>query len=433
MRNQFEMARSSSNGPPSEPRQRTHTHSFFALAGGFVFDTRDLPKEYENILDANNVRKTTVEPLILLAIASYDPDVIPNMSRAEIEDKSKASALAKAIVCFQVLWFLVNTIARLCQSSAISLLELNTFAHALCALLIYFLWWDKALDIEEPVALRSQDTMGLFVRFCLQDLNDGRTKGLIDWTKYSDQVRDPDQFQDSDEARWRYACNALEESLYQTEIPQNCGLLNTVREMLLDHPLKGNPDRLHPFLQEAPSADFAVARVSTWSGVLLTYRIRMTGGMSQSFIDTLFHTLKKSESHGSEGWETLAALCISATIYGGLHLLAWNYPFNSPIHELLWRVSGLTIVASGPAFVVHLAICWLWAGLRINGHYLIYHVYVRNYPRIHWIYGVLALGCVLFYLFARTFLVVECSISFAYLPDAVFEQTRWSYYIPHIS
>ena len=34
------------------------------------------------------------------------------------------------------------------------MLELNTFAHAICALAIYFAWWNKPLDVEEPVQLR---------------------------------------------------------------------------------------------------------------------------------------------------------------------------------------------------------------------------------------------------------------------------------------
>ena len=30
------------------------------------------------------------------------------------------------------------------------MLELNTFAHALCTLVTYLAWWEKPLDVEEP-------------------------------------------------------------------------------------------------------------------------------------------------------------------------------------------------------------------------------------------------------------------------------------------
>lgn len=36
------------------------------------------------------------------------------------------------------------------QHIPISLLELNTFGHAICALLIYVLWWDKPFEVDYP-------------------------------------------------------------------------------------------------------------------------------------------------------------------------------------------------------------------------------------------------------------------------------------------
>jgi hypothetical protein len=47
-------------------------------------------------------------------------------------------------------WFCIQCLTRLTQGLAISLLELNTLGHALCMLIIYVLWWNKPLDIEEP-------------------------------------------------------------------------------------------------------------------------------------------------------------------------------------------------------------------------------------------------------------------------------------------
>ena len=47
-------------------------------------------------------------------------------------------------------WFCIQCLTRFFQHLAISLLELNTFGHAVCTLFIYALWWHKPLDIEEP-------------------------------------------------------------------------------------------------------------------------------------------------------------------------------------------------------------------------------------------------------------------------------------------
>ena len=37
----------------------------------------------------------------------------------------------------------------------VTALELNTLAHSICALLVYSLWWDKPLDIQDPTLLTS--------------------------------------------------------------------------------------------------------------------------------------------------------------------------------------------------------------------------------------------------------------------------------------
>ena len=38
----------------------------------------------------------------------------------------------------------------------ISLLELNTFGHAVCALLIYLLWWEKPFEVDFPTIIKDQ-------------------------------------------------------------------------------------------------------------------------------------------------------------------------------------------------------------------------------------------------------------------------------------
>ena len=42
------------------------------------------------------------------------------------------------------------TLLCMAQRIPIILLELNTFAHALCALFIYCIWWDKPFEVDYP-------------------------------------------------------------------------------------------------------------------------------------------------------------------------------------------------------------------------------------------------------------------------------------------
>lgn len=53
------------------------------------------------------------------------------------------------------------------QKQAISFLELNTLGHAICALLIYGLWWDKPLDIDSPSLLEGEEAWEICALMCV--------------------------------------------------------------------------------------------------------------------------------------------------------------------------------------------------------------------------------------------------------------------------
>ncbi|KAL8657650.1 MAG: hypothetical protein Q9226_001712 [Calogaya cf. arnoldii] len=92
--------------------------------GSFTFNTSSTPAKFLS----EDTTRLTVRLEGLHYIAEHAPALIPDISEVDIRDKSKADGLAKVL--------------------DISFLEINTFAHAVCALLIYALWWHKPLDIE---------------------------------------------------------------------------------------------------------------------------------------------------------------------------------------------------------------------------------------------------------------------------------------------
>jgi hypothetical protein len=94
----------------------------------------------------------TTEGISLLL--KHEPYLIPEISVDEVKDKSKGSSFSKSIACIQAAWFCLSCIARASQILPISMLELNTFAHALCTVIVYTLWWRKPLDMTEPLILR---------------------------------------------------------------------------------------------------------------------------------------------------------------------------------------------------------------------------------------------------------------------------------------
>ena len=96
----------------------------------------------------NTLSRLTLSPKGLAFLAKHGHFV--KISDATIQDKSKADMLAKALVCIQVTWMLVQTISRRCVGYPITLLEVHTLVHVACAIAMYGLWFQKPLDIRDP-------------------------------------------------------------------------------------------------------------------------------------------------------------------------------------------------------------------------------------------------------------------------------------------
>ncbi|KAG6374685.1 hypothetical protein JVT61DRAFT_4054 [Boletus reticuloceps] len=113
------------------------THSFFAEMGGFVY--RD-----------NKGGLRTIYSLEFLELCEAGRIANPVITVKEIKDKSKSDALGKAILALQLLWFVLQVIARGSRGFAITLIELDTVCVAVLSLLVLFLWWNKPLRPECP-------------------------------------------------------------------------------------------------------------------------------------------------------------------------------------------------------------------------------------------------------------------------------------------
>ncbi|KAF2832754.1 hypothetical protein CC86DRAFT_452155 [Ophiobolus disseminans] len=127
----------------------TRIHSHYVLMGGFVLDCSALGP------DTFPGRRTrfTLTTAAVLKLAETEPSMIPDIDVEQICDKSKASNFIKFVVCTQATWFIVQVLGRLSTHCALSLLEVNTFAHALCCLAIYCFWWDKPMAIDTPTPI----------------------------------------------------------------------------------------------------------------------------------------------------------------------------------------------------------------------------------------------------------------------------------------
>jgi hypothetical protein len=134
----------------------TRTHGFFEDTGGFCekgqrldvaprFDLDSFPELYQK--DPTHNPSSTDESSFTAKQCQYRILV----TKSIILDKSKSDALGKFFTVLQTTWFIVQYLERWVAHQPRTQLEVMTLAYAALNILIYVLWWDKPLNVQEPI------------------------------------------------------------------------------------------------------------------------------------------------------------------------------------------------------------------------------------------------------------------------------------------
>jgi hypothetical protein len=424
-------------------------HSHYAVMGGFAISAGETdPPSYSNRflpyneIGYNNdglgfIDRLTVTPDGLEYLASLDIDLVPNISESEIHDKSNANGLGKALVCIQAFWFCVQCVARLCQGLEISLLELNTFAHAICALLMYLLWWDKPLDIEEPTLIQGEEKLPAIALLCMAT-EFGYRRGTFQTGHIAflrpDLNKMPVEVPDSEDlpnARKAGSDTILKvgQSLYGFYIPEDESIIIDYGSYVNEQDEKRGIS-LHLERGEVRCLQLASQAISRYG--ITSFDFKDKDGLLQGWIPDRprFSGLSIDSSFNADAFKFLLGFTIAGCVYGGLHLSAWNAPFPTTTQSHLWHISGLILISSGPVMAIRLGVEYFvterqrWTcddGLCCC---------LACFPIVLWFLSVIfGYGI---YILARVYLVVESFIMLWHLPDGVYAVPRWTQYLPHI-
>jgi hypothetical protein len=117
----------------------------------------------------------------------------------------------------------------------------------------------------------------------------------------------------------------------------------------------------------------------------------------------------------TRGGTILLVGCFGGMVFGGIHCVCWNFPFQSHIEQMLWRVASLAILCS----LISIAIDYwivksLWIGMLrffLSATQLVGFVYIT----------------------ARLTLIVLILLSFRSLPPGVYDTVAWTKFIPPCS
>jgi hypothetical protein len=452
--------------------------AFFVVMGGYTVP----PATGEKGLPL------TLTPYGFLVLYAQGEIKDENLDKNHIQDKSKADSLAKFLVCIQALvwstslkleivvncwspqWLVFQCLGRLASGLPIPLLELHTVMHVLCAVAMYGFWMDKPLDVGVPISLDlkaglAQEIYDSFEQHSFAIWQDERGPLLdtpVEQTMMSPSEsteQRPYQMPDSTierveipetqaallgsnvdrrlldnigtdvntfGARWKRFWNAKhskeDDSLRVLEIYKYWH--KTFQIKLPTTPTPRKPSTIFSKLPDdlLPSVDRKTTPSKT--------RARMQG--RSGFVTV--HTTEYSQAD----WAYVLLVCLPL-LYGGAHAAAWNTHFPSPREQLLWRLCSIAV---GSMIVPFLYLCvmvdWIFDVCEkkdISGRSLVQKVkrYSFKTLEITSIVLWLTIGCgfILFYVFARVFLVVEAFLSLRSLPKGSFETVPWSNYWPH--
>jgi len=389
--------------------------AFYAISGAIV-----LKDDHEMNL--------AIGELEFKYLAEYDPKALVSVQRAALQDPGKASGLAKMITCTQAFWFCPQCIARLSQDMAISLIELNTFAHCISAFFIYAFWWHKPYDVEAHVYI---DQSELLQRHLLWEIKKGtrqivNTVGLgpLNWDNGYD------VFEKSPDGRVSTVATSViihsnsEEAIlhkYHHRIKYGAAIPGTGLTLLRSDAAHRGPDLL--------LSDKALASLKRLWHVRCDIRRKNefyheTIAASHSSVRGRASNLDSSLADYTEAIIdndtaiTILALTLTFLAYGSLHLLAWQYNFQTNAEGIMWKIASVTTASSGMIFVL-----LQWTSSVEDFHWIVFGTLV----------AVVVLILVLIFEFlARSFLVIESFRALPNSPSSVYEIPRWIAYLPHI-
>ncbi|KAI9727476.1 MAG: hypothetical protein M1828_006418 [Chrysothrix sp. TS-e1954] len=446
---------------PEDIEPWTMSHSYFALAGGFVYDlgseNSPFKRHWSLWSKKKDVERFVLTPRALLWLFQTEPDLIPRgVSTEWIQDKSKSDYFVKTLVVVQAMWFCIQCIVRVAQGLSISLLELNTAGHALCALIINGLWWKKPQDVSVPLVLSGSHLDELVsVLFLSSSTTTGKFR-IWGWpwpgrtAHYSFCVicRKADANQISFGAM---------ESLHRAHElggPQHPGkrlLLYgdsigkySFQDVLGTFPTSCANDQPPPFLDCTPADCQLMEKASKavdWYALSDNHKPSQNlicADHSLKFVMVRTHNVLRRHTSDMD-WTNFLAFALAAIPYGSLHCLAWNAPFPNRATQYLWRISSVAIVSTGPAILLLVAV--QLAEIKWG---LVEKMSEKRHRWPQWLQnvaiGVVDTPFVLFmmaavwlYVVARAFVVVESVINLAHLPDSAFQQPNFSRYTPHIT
>lgn len=425
----------------------TDVHSWLVVMGGFAIEDES-PEDQQFM--PGTLKRIPINLELFEWMVELRPHLIPDISRGYIEDKSKSDWLAKGLTCWQAGYFCIQCTFRLSQQLSITLLELNVFAHSICALLLFLVWWDKPRDILVPTTISSEEALQICAGHLRREREVLDAQGSEYIVNFLPIPKPPPTYTwfevvrpttiivremadsitsmiFSDESRYDFL--KVRDTYWGLEISRislrpgaerfcssDIAVELTGRDIL-------HLARAYEYLTQVHFTDEHSSRSDTSVALFSSYR-KSNWSLGEDHIRIMLGMEELSDHI-----RTIAGITFASACYGSLHLIAWTSAFPSHTALILWRAASVTILVTG-LFCV--AIAALGAGLKWFHRHTLSEKNALKDTLVQVLLCFLGLP-ITWYILCRTFIVVECVILLAHIPESALRVPTWAVYIPSFS
>ena len=353
-----------------------------------------------------------LSPEELQSLAQDGEIDFPCITENEIRDRSKGDLLSKGLVVIQTGWFILQCIARRIEHLPLTELELVTLAFAALNFVTYGLWWNKPLNVQCPVRVPVKRQTG--------ESEGSKGAGENNQSADDENSGEDDGGQDTD-------AMAGFGIVFASIIDAMRGAISKTLEATgkatgaIVHAIRDAIKRSVEYVHEHRWWTF-------WNGAL----------------DVVLYEIGPMESFSAMGFGTADGVCtgmfyagpdsnitwtfgilgaVIATIFGGIHCVAWSFQFPSHTEQLLWRIASLSITCLPTVLV-------FWAPMAnlVNEEKMPVWLFVLSV-----LLGLIVIvGSMILYVLSRVALLVIALTSLRSLPPGAHETVHWTTFIPHV-
>jgi len=370
----------------------TQAHSFLLIMGGFMLHEGGKPVR---VLEAKDLEELSEAGKITW----------PTITKEEIADRSKGDYLSKTIVLFQATWFVGQCIARGAYGLPVTELEVVTLAFASLTGVVYYLWWDKPLDVRCSIPVH---------------LLDGRL-GKIE---------------EDIEKKETHPQIILSPTISAEELPERGENATLTLNLLPTTSIQvdtSTPDPAPTLMQQFRAfrrraceeygtffglgyvfIGFPLKRFFSTFGDLFECK---TLGDKTLRVPTFYSPFNDDDDN--DGLPFLVAMCV-ATVFGAIHCIPWSFHFVTLQEQWVWRISAILLLGV-PIFIMTIGILLPEKGNELTE------------LKLYEFFLFLFLGIIVFlYIIARVVLLVLPFVALRALPPGAYVQVNWISFLPHI-